>query len=95
MGMATGITDEGAFGAVLRDRHWRLLVGEQLCSAVDNRTEVVVDPSTGQVIAEVPWAGAADVDAVVRAGQAAFPAWSALTVRERARHGTASKPHEY
>ena len=84
--MATDTVDDGVVDAALRDRDWRLLIGEQLCGAVDGRTEIVVDPSTGRQIAEVPWASAADVDAACTAAQAAFPAWAALTVRERGKH---------
>lgn len=36
-----------------------------------------IDPSTGQVQAQVPLAGAPEVDEAVRAARAAFPAWRA------------------
>jgi betaine-aldehyde dehydrogenase len=84
--MATGTVSDDVVGATLRNQTWRLLIGDQLCPAADGRTEPVVDPSTGQKIADVPWAGPADVDAACQAGQKAFPAWAALTVRERAKH---------
>ena len=46
----------------------------------------VVNPATEEVIAEVPAAGAADVDAAVAAARAAFEGpWSRLTARERGR----------
>ncbi|HEX4723151.1 MAG TPA: aldehyde dehydrogenase family protein [Pseudonocardiaceae bacterium] len=44
----------------------------------------VVDPATETVIASVPAGTAADVDAAVSAATAAFPAWSATPVAERA-----------
>ena len=43
----------------------------------------VFDPSTGSVISRVPLSGANEVDAAVRAAQAAFPAWSATPIKER------------
>jgi betaine-aldehyde dehydrogenase len=45
----------------------------------------VFDPSTEAVIAHVPDATAKEVDAAVRAAQAAFPAWAATTAQERGR----------
>ncbi|MGZ6793599.1 MAG: aldehyde dehydrogenase family protein [Mycobacteriales bacterium] len=46
----------------------------------------VVNPATEQVIARVADGVAADVDKAVAAAQAAFPAWSALSPKERADH---------
>jgi aldehyde dehydrogenase (NAD+) len=43
----------------------------------------VVNPATGEAIAEVPRGGAAEIDAAVRAAQRAFPAWSATPVADR------------
>ena len=40
-------------------------------------------PLTGQVISAMPLSTAADLDAAVRAAQAAFPAWSAMPIKER------------
>lgn len=44
----------------------------------------VVSPATGELLAEIPAAGAAEVTAAVAACRAAAPAWAALPVRERA-----------
>jgi succinate-semialdehyde dehydrogenase/glutarate-semialdehyde dehydrogenase len=44
----------------------------------------VLDPSTGEPIARVPRAGAADVAAAVDAAAAALPGWAATAPRERA-----------
>jgi len=41
------------------------------------------DPSTGEVIARVPLSTRDDVDVAVDAAAAAFPAWSALPIKER------------
>ncbi|HEY5853745.1 MAG TPA: aldehyde dehydrogenase family protein [Aldersonia sp.] len=43
----------------------------------------VENPATGQIIAHVPEASVADVDAAVAAARAAFPAWSTTPVAER------------
>ena len=45
----------------------------------------VFDPSSGQVSARVPLAGADDVQAAVAAAQAAFPDWAATPPLQRAR----------
>ncbi len=44
-----------------------------------------INPSTGQVLAEVEVASAADVEAAVSSARQAFPAWAALPPLERAR----------
>ncbi|NKZ09710.1 aldehyde dehydrogenase family protein [Mycolicibacterium septicum DSM 44393] len=49
----------------------------------------VVNPANDEVIAEVVAGTVADVDAAVAAARAAFPAWSATPVGERADHLTA------
>ena len=41
------------------------------------------EPATGQVYGGIPRSQADDVDAAVKAANAAFPAWSALSVQER------------
>ncbi|MFV8052336.1 aldehyde dehydrogenase family protein [Mycobacterium sp. 48b] len=49
----------------------------------------VINPANDEVLAEVVAGTAADVDAAVAAARAAFPAWSATPVGERADHLTA------
>ena len=51
--------------------------------AVSGATDDVINPATGEVIAQVPSSAGEDADNVVAAAQAAFPAWSATTPRER------------
>ncbi|MEV7074142.1 aldehyde dehydrogenase family protein [Streptomyces sp. NPDC091972] len=65
----------------------RLFVGGQWREAADGARTEVVDPSRGAVLTTVAEAGAADVDAAVRAARAAFDdgAWSGLSGRERGR----------
>jgi malonate-semialdehyde dehydrogenase (acetylating)/methylmalonate-semialdehyde dehydrogenase len=48
-------------------------------------TSPVYNPSTGEVIAECPLGGAAEVNAAVEAAAAAFPAWRETPPVERAR----------
>ena len=47
------------------------------------RTHEVIDPSTEAAVARIALGSAADVDAAVKAAQAAFPAFSQTTVAER------------
>ncbi|WP_405865400.1 MULTISPECIES: aldehyde dehydrogenase family protein [unclassified Streptomyces] len=65
----------------------QLFVGGQWREAADGARTEVVDPSRGTVVTTVAEAGAADVDAAVRAAREAFDggAWSGLSGRERGR----------
>jgi aldehyde dehydrogenase (NAD+)/phenylacetaldehyde dehydrogenase len=64
-----------ALGAEARDfisSDHRLLIGSERVDAADGRTFATLDPSSGQEIAQVAQAGAADVDRAVKAARAAF-----------------------
>ncbi|MEU2337727.1 aldehyde dehydrogenase family protein [Streptomyces sp. NPDC013172] len=65
----------------------RLFIGGQWREAADGARTDVTDPATGQVVTTVAEAGAADVDAAVRAAREAFDAgeWPGLSGRERGR----------
>jgi acyl-CoA reductase-like NAD-dependent aldehyde dehydrogenase len=65
----------------------RLFVGGRWREAADGARTEVVDPSRGAAVTTVVEAGAADVDAAVRAAREAFDegAWSGLSGRERGR----------
>jgi acyl-CoA reductase-like NAD-dependent aldehyde dehydrogenase len=65
----------------------RLFIAGQWREAADGARTEVVDPSRGAVVTTVAEAGAADVDAAVRAAREAFDggAWSGLSGRERGR----------
>ncbi len=65
----------------------RLFIGGRWREAVGGARTEVVDPSRGAVLTTVADAGAADVDAAVRAARAAFDdgVWSGLSGRERGR----------
>ena len=45
----------------------------------------IFNPATGEIVAQVPLAGAADVDAVLKAATAALPGWADTTPLRRAR----------
>jgi len=48
------------------------------------RSFAVIDPADGSTIAQCPLSSKSDVDKAVRAAAAAFPEWSATTVKQRA-----------
>jgi 1-pyrroline dehydrogenase len=59
-------------------------VGGNLVEAVDGGTMEVLNPATGEVIAEVPRGTQADVDRAVEAAKNALPEWLETTPGERA-----------
>jgi betaine-aldehyde dehydrogenase len=75
---STVVDGTGVTGGVLGN-----FVDGALVAARDGRTSPVVDPSTGEAYLEAPVSGAADVDAALRAAQAAFPGWRDATPAER------------
>src|SRR5438034_4610509 len=68
--------------AVTVAQHKNFVAGEWVDS-VEGGTMEVLNPSTGETIAEVPSATAADVDRAVEAGQRALPEWLETTPQER------------
>jgi aminobutyraldehyde dehydrogenase len=60
------------------------LIGNQLVDGQGGRVEKVLDPATGQVIAEIPEVSAEQVRAAVQAADAAFAGWSRTVPRDRA-----------
>jgi acyl-CoA reductase-like NAD-dependent aldehyde dehydrogenase len=65
----------------------RLLIGGERLEAADGRTFETLDPSTGRPIAEVPQAGAEDVNRAVLAAREAFDdgRWSGIAAAQRTR----------
>jgi aminobutyraldehyde dehydrogenase len=61
----------------------KLLIDNQFVTGEGARIEKVLDPATGQVIAEIPEASTAQVVAAVKAADAAFPAWSRTVPKDR------------
>jgi 1-pyrroline dehydrogenase len=64
-------------------KHQNLIGGEWVDSAAGETMEVL-NPATGDVIAEVPQATAEDVDRAVQAAKKALPEWLETTPAERA-----------
>jgi succinate-semialdehyde dehydrogenase/glutarate-semialdehyde dehydrogenase len=67
--------------ALLRDR---LYLDGQWVAADTGTTTPVQNPATGQALATVPLAGAAETRRAIAAAAAALPAWAARPARERA-----------
>jgi aminobutyraldehyde dehydrogenase len=59
-------------------------VGGEWVDAVEGETMEVLNPATGETIAEVPRGSEADVDRAVQAAQRAWPEWRETTPGERA-----------
>ena len=62
----------------------KMLIDNQLVSGEGGRTDPVIDPATGETLAEVPEASPAQVVAAVKAAHAAFDGWSRTVPRDRA-----------
>ena len=61
----------------------RLLIGAELVSG-EGAPEDILDPATGQVIAQVPEASLDQVSRATAAAQRAFPGWAQTVPRDRA-----------
>jgi betaine-aldehyde dehydrogenase len=62
-----------------------LYVGGQWQDSADGRSFESINPSTGEKLADLPFAGPKDVDRAVAAAKKAFAEWSRVPVKERAR----------
>jgi betaine-aldehyde dehydrogenase/aminobutyraldehyde dehydrogenase len=62
---------------------YHAFVGGGWIDARSGETMEVINPATGEVIAEVPRCGAEDVDRAVEAAKAALPKWLDATPKER------------
>ena len=62
----------------------KIFVGGKWTDAAEGATMEVLNPATGETIAEVPACTAADVDAAVEAAKQALPEWLESTPAERA-----------
>jgi 1-pyrroline dehydrogenase len=63
---------------------YKNFVGGEWVDAADGGVEQIVNPATGEVIAEVPKGTEADVDRAVQAAKTAYPEWREMTPGERA-----------
>lgn len=67
-------------GSLLRDQAW---IDGEWVGASDGATFGVFNPATGELLAEVPDMGAADVDRAVKAAHAAMLEWQKRSGKER------------
>ncbi len=63
-----------------------LFIGGEWVAAQSGEAITTINPSNGDVLGEVPLASEGDVDKAVAAAKAAFPAWAALPMTERAQY---------
>ena len=61
----------------------RCAIGGQWIAADDGTTDPIVDPSSGEILAQIPRLGAAETDRAIRAAEASLPAWRARSAHER------------
>ena len=59
-------------------------IGGQFVDPAEGQTEPVLNPATGEAIAQAPLSSAEDVDRAVEAARKAFPEWGVTTPGERA-----------
>jgi succinate-semialdehyde dehydrogenase / glutarate-semialdehyde dehydrogenase len=62
----------------------RAFIGGKWVDAASGATQAVVNPATRETIGTVPDMGVADTRRAIEAAHQAFPAWAALTAKERA-----------
>jgi betaine-aldehyde dehydrogenase len=62
----------------------RNFIDGEFVEAAEGATTPVLNPATGEEIAQAPGSTQADVDRAVKAARAAFPGWAATTPGERA-----------
>ncbi len=65
-------------------RRLQNFIGGSYCDAEDGPLAPLINPSTGEVFAEAPVSGAADVDRALRVAKEAFDSWKRTTPSERA-----------
>jgi len=65
-------------------KSWRMFIDGRWVEADSGRTFSVENPATGEVIAQVPWAGREETRRAIEAAQRAFPAWADLPPKDRA-----------
>lgn len=62
-----------------------LYIGGKWLPSESGRTFDSINPSTSEMLSEVPYAGGTDVDHAVKAARRAFGEWSRVPIKERAR----------
>ncbi len=66
-------------------QEYKMWIGGKWVDAVSGRTFATVNPSTGEELGRVPYAGKEDVDEAVKAANEALPGWSKMTQSDRAK----------
>lgn len=69
--------------SALLKRDWGMLIGGEMVPSMSGQTMETFAPYDRSLLAHVPLAGADDVDAAVRAAEAAFPGWRDTPLTER------------
>ena len=69
----------------MADRVVRNFINGEYAEARSGQTAALIDPSTGEVFAEAPVSGEADVDAAMQAAAQAFDGWRDATPSQRSR----------
>src|SRR5438045_8587224 len=62
---------------------YKCFIGGEWAHAASGETMEVINPATGETIADVPSCGAEDVDRAVEAAKQALPAWLDTTPKDR------------
>jgi betaine-aldehyde dehydrogenase/aminobutyraldehyde dehydrogenase len=65
-------------------KSYEMFIGGRHVGSAEGETEAVINPATGEQIAEVAKGSARDVDVAVQAAEQAFEAWAATPPNERA-----------
>jgi betaine-aldehyde dehydrogenase/aminobutyraldehyde dehydrogenase len=66
------------------EKSYEMFIGGRQVPAAEGETEPVINPATGEQIAEVAKGSSRDVDEAVRVAEKAFDAWAATPPNERA-----------
>ncbi|MEH7342459.1 NAD-dependent succinate-semialdehyde dehydrogenase [Bacillus sp. JJ1532] len=64
----------------------KMYVNGEWTAALDEKTFLVTNPSTGQIVAQVPKGGRQETKKAIEAADHAFKSWSRLTANERAKY---------
>ncbi|HEY3192199.1 MAG TPA: gamma-aminobutyraldehyde dehydrogenase [Solirubrobacterales bacterium] len=80
MATATAEKKKGKKTDVLELRN---MIGGEFVAPAEGKTEDIVNPANGDVIAHAPLSGAEDVDRAVKAARKAFETWSVTTPAQR------------
>ncbi|WNX85485.1 aldehyde dehydrogenase family protein [Agathobaculum sp. NTUH-O15-33] len=67
-------------------KKFQLFIGNEWVDAEGGKTFVSKNPCTGEAIAELAYASAADTRKAIDAAKAAFPQWAALDTETRAQY---------